>query len=160
MKKALVLLAIFVFLLTAAAFAETSIKAEVDKTSITTDDTIVYKLIISSDEKNIPQPEFPKFEGYKVLSSAETSQIRFAKGIQKAGVIYVFILSPGNLGKIKIEPSVIKIGNKTYSTDAFEIEVTQGKARPEAKPKATPQKPSLPEMPQPERESEEPQITL
>lgn len=133
MKNKIIIAAIFVFLFTAIAFAETSIKAEVDKISITTDDTIVYKLIISSDEKNIPQPEFPKFEGFKVLSSAETSQIRFAKGIQKAGVIYVFILSPAEVGKITIEPSVIKIGNQTYSSDSFEIEVKPGRAQPKSK---------------------------
>lgn len=139
-------------LLCSICFAETSIKAEVDKTKINTDEVLTYKLIITSDEKNILNPQFPKFDGFGVLSTAQTSQVSFTKGIQKIGFIYVFILVPTNIGKFKIEPSTIKIKNKTYPTETFEIEVTPGKTKPK------PEEPVIPEETLPETEL--PQISL
>lgn len=148
MKK-LFLAGIFIFLFTATALAETSLKAEVDKASITTDEAITYKLTIDSTDKNIPQPQLPKFAGFQVISQAQSSNISWLKNGIKTILVYNFILAPVDIGKFKIEPSSLKIKNKTYASDGFEIEVTQGKRKP---------KPPLPEEPQPE--SEEPQVTL
>jgi hypothetical protein len=64
-------------------------------------------------------------------------------------------LSPRQIGKFKIEPSQIKVKGQTYSTQAFEIEVTQGKATPKNHPE---EKPLTPE--QNETKPELPQITL
>lgn len=149
MKRITAIVAIIVLGLAVMAKAETSVKAEVDKTTITTDEDLTYKLIISTDEKNIPQPQIPKFEGFNVLSSAQTSGIKFAGGVQKIGAVFVFILTPADVGKFKIEPSTIKVKNKVYATDSFEIEVTQGKTKPQPKQ----QEKLIPE-------SEEPQYTL
>jgi hypothetical protein len=155
MKKILVLLAIFI-LFASLAFAQTLLKAQVDKISITTDETLTYKLIITSSAKRIPQPKIPKFEGFYLLSNAETSQISISSGTQKTLVVYVFILAPKGTGKLKIEPSTIEIEGKNYASDAFQIEVKQGKVKPlKKKPE---QKPALPQVPQPK--TEEPQYTL
>ena len=70
MKKVIILSVIFTSLFIAEAFAQTSIKAEVDKTIVTTDDAITYKLIITSSEENIPKPQLPRFTGFKIISSA------------------------------------------------------------------------------------------
>ena len=156
MKRTIKIAIIFIFLFKALAFAEISIKAQVDKKILTTDEDITYKLIISSAEKNLPQPQIPKFEGFDVISSAQSSNMSFIKGGVKTTLVYVFILAPVDTGKLKIEPSTIKIKNTLYSTDAFEIQVRQG----EIKPKAKPQTPSLPFKSHPEKESEQPQITL
>ena len=147
---------IFMSLFITEAFAQTSIKAEVDKTTVTTDDTITYKLIITSSEKNIPEPQLPKFTGFKIISSAQSSTVSFIKGNVKTIVVYAFILVPTDIGKFKVEPSSIKIKNETYSTGTLEIEVKQGKVKPKAEPG---QKPPIPEETQPETE-EQPQITL
>lgn len=135
---------LFSLLFTAGAFAETSIKAQVDKTGITTDDSLTYKLIIISSEKNIPVPAIPKFEGFNLVSQAQSSTISFAKGGTETHLVYVFILVPGEAGKIKIEPSKIKVGAVTYTSEQFEIEVTQGKVQPQIPPG---QKQSEPETP-------------
>lgn len=149
---------LFVLSYATAASADASLKAEVDKLSLTTDEDLTYKLVITSSAKRIPQPKLPKFEGFVALSNARTSQISISSGTQKTLVVYVFILAPVKIGKLKIEPSQIEIAGKSYSSDAFEIEVKRGKPKP--KPKAEPeQKPPMPEETQPETE-EQPQITL
>lgn len=139
----------------ALAFTETSIKSEVDKKSITTDENVIYKLTITSTDKNIPQPQLPKFTGFVVISQVQSSNISLVKGGIKTILVYAFVLTPIVIGKFKIEPSFIKVKNKTCSTDTFEIEVTQGKRKPNP-----PQKEGLPLPEKPPSESEEPQVTL
>lgn len=144
MKNTLILLTIFVFVFTASASAETSIKAEVDKTNLTTDETLAYKIIITSTEKKLSTPQVSKFEGFNILSSAQSSTMSFLKNNIKTILVYAFILAPADTGKFKIGPATLKIKNETLSTDTFEIEVKQGKAQPKRE----------------ESPSQEPQFTL
>ena len=127
-KRILIIVLFLVACSSLTAFSdEVRIKAEVDKVSITTDEDITYKLIISSETlKNLPQPEFPKFENFSVLSSAQTSQISLDKGELKALLIYVFILQPKQSGQLQIGPSKIVVNKKEYLSQQFKIEVKQG----------------------------------
>jgi len=155
MKKIIAFGIFFFFFFIAASFAENSIKAEIDKTSINTDETLTYKISIISSQKQLPPPQIPKFAGFNILSQAQSSTVSFRKNNLNNFLVYVFILSPRDIGKFKIEPASIVIQGKTYTTDGFEIEVRQGKAK--AKP-PTQTEPYLPKRPPPE--TEEPQITL
>jgi hypothetical protein len=154
-RKLISLLILSVLSLTAYASADTSIRAEVDKTSITTDETLAYKLTITTNDKNLTEPQIPGFNGFDVVYSAQSSTVSVAKNDIKTSVVYSFILAPNNVGKFMIEPSQIKVRGKTYSSEVFEIEVKQGAASPQPPQKERP--------PQPEEnlpESKEPQITL
>lgn len=155
MKEKIIITLILIFLSISVAFAEITIKAEVNKARISSDVTITYKLTITSFEKNVPYPQIPKFKSFNILSQSQSSTASFAKSKPKVVIVYAFILVPTDIGKLRIEPSIIKIKDKIYSTDSFEIEVTSGKTKPAAKPE---QKTPLPEELLPE--SEEPQITL
>lgn len=154
--KSILLTIVIIFLLSADVFAQDfSIKAQVDKNTITLDEAFTYKIIVNSSEKQIPQPQIPEFKGFDIISKLQSSSISWVKGNPKTVLSFTFILVPTEIGKFKIEPSIIKIKNKTYSTDSFEIEVTQGKAKPKTKPKPYP-----PEETRPDTETESPQITL
>lgn len=157
MRRIIIIAIIFLTLLVTRVFAETSIKAQVDKNIITTDETLTYKITISSSKETLPSPVIPKFDDFKVISSSQSSTISFIKSSIQTQVAYEFILVPAGTGKFKIEPSRIKINNQTYSTVAFEIEVRLGKFKPKIEPQ---QKPSLPIPKESRPESEEPQITL
>jgi hypothetical protein len=149
------IMASFLLLAAVSSFADTSIKAEVDKTSITTDDILTYKLTIATDERKLPEPELPDFAGFAVIYSARSSTVSFARNSVWTSVSYSYILAPPEAGRFTIEPGRIKARGKVYSSQAFEIEVKQGTSQPQ-----TPQKV---EPPQPQRhipESKEPQITL
>ena len=153
MRKIHILLAIFIFCFVSSTMAETTIKAEVNKLKISTDDTLIYKITVASSDKNLPQPTLPKFTGFSAVSQAQSSSMSFQKSNVSTTIAYEFLFVPNDIGKFKIEPATIKISNKLLSTDSFEIEVTQGKTKPEAKPKEQPPTESL-------SSSEEPQITL
>ena len=106
-------------------YAEISIRAEVDKTSINSNETVTYKLIIVSDEKNIPPPKLPNFSGFSIISQNQSSTISIGKGKLNTKLLYIFVLAPLNIGKSIIEPSCIKIKNKSYCTESFEIEIKE-----------------------------------
>jgi hypothetical protein len=133
--KPLIPAAVFFFLFAGQALAQTSIKAEVDKTGITTDENIIYKVTVTSLAKKVPGPELPKFEGFYILSQAQSSTISLAKGKKLQSIlVYVYILVPKETGKFKIEPSRIKVDGKAYVSGAFEIEVKPGTAKPQGPP--------------------------
>jgi hypothetical protein len=155
MKKIIIYTVFFIFSFVISAFAETSLKAEVDKTNLTTDDALTYKLSISSSEKNIPLPEPPKFEGFEITSQIQSSSMSLAVGGIETKLSYVFILVPLDTGKFKIEPSVVNIKDKSYASESFEIEVKPGKSSPKLK-----EKPSSPKNIPPQLNSEQPQINL
>jgi hypothetical protein len=136
----------------AYVFAETSIKAEVDKTSLTTDDSLTYKITIESTDKKVSDLKLSEFKGFAVISQLQSSSIAFEKGKSRASVVYSFILAPVETGRLFIGPASVSVGRQVYSTDSFEIQVTQGKAKPE--------KPSPPEENPPEAGSDMPQFTL
>lgn len=146
-SKSVILISLFILIFTSGAFAEiptTSIKAEASKTKITTDDSLTYKIIISSNEKRLPVPGVPKFAGFTVVSQAQSSNLSLAQGELKTTLVYAFVLVPNHIGKFNIPPASIKIGDQVHSSASIEIEVID--------------KPSLPQEPQ--IQSDQPQITL
>lgn len=155
MKNRIAIVLVLMFSFPCAAFAEVTLKAEVDKTSVTTDETLTYKLSVTSSQRQLPLPSAPKFEGFRVLSSEQASEISIGRGNLKTMAVYIFILYPDKTGKLKIEPSQIKIKGKPYLSESFEIEVKQGKVKPKpgSKEKSSPPKNNL-------SESGFPKITL
>ena len=156
MKKALFLFLAFSLLFQSFVFAEISLRCEVDKKSISTDDQLVYKLIVSSSEKNIPAPKSPAFAGFAIISQAQSSTVIFGKSEIKTLLVYAYILAPLQPGKFNIEPSTITVKDKTYASQRIEIEVTPGRKHPARQPQEKPQ--SFPEEGPPV--SGESQITL
>lgn len=151
MKKIIILAVIFLFSLIVATFAQdVSLKAQVDKASLTLDETLTYRIVITSLERNSPSLKTPDFKDFNLVSQAQSSTISWIKSKTKTIIVYTFILSPRAIGNFRIEPGKIKIEGKTYATDAFSIEVT--------KPKPSEPEESLPEEPLPQ--TKEPQITL
>lgn len=156
MKKTGAILAVLILFFASPAFTETSIKAEIDKQSISADETLTYKLNITASVKNIPAPDLPAFEGFVVLSRVQNSRISISAGAQTGSTTYVFVLSPVKAGKFEIGPSRVKIEGKDYASETFEVEVTQVKTGPGAGPQ---EKPSVPQE-APSGASEPSRITL
>lgn len=145
---------IFILLFNPFIFAEFSIKAEIDKRQLFLDDTLTYKVTLSSDESKIPSVQLPDFSGLEIISQAQSSTVSFTSQGPKSTVVYTIILSPRNPGRFKIEPSKVNLKGRLYSTDSFEIEVLDNHSYPLEKPDDALPKESPPE------ESEPAKITL
>jgi hypothetical protein len=147
---------LFFFFSLSIIFAKTVVEAEIDKTKIATDESITYKFTITVDSKDkVLKPTFPKFEGFSILSQAQSSTVSFGNKGTQSMLLYVFILAPLKTGKLEIEPGKVKIEGKEYLSDGFQVEVTPGKTQSQ---EPGPQIPPQPEEDQLEPES--PQITL
>lgn len=131
-KLSVALPLIAVLLACSCAQAQTLIKAEVDKTGITADDRLTYKLTVTSSAKAIPRPRLPDFSGFSVIANSQDSRVSLSQGVLKTTASYTFILSPQKTGILKIGPARISVEGKDYSSNAFDIEVRPGRARPEA----------------------------
>ena len=132
-SRAIIFVILLIVFYLNSAFAETTIKAKVDKTNITTDEVITYKLTVTSTERKVPQPELPEFEGFRIISQVQSSNISLIKKDIKTSIVHTYILAANKIGVIKIAPSKIKIDNEIISSDAFQIEVKEGKIKPEPK---------------------------
>jgi hypothetical protein len=154
-QKKLMFIAIIFAASLQVCFAETVVKAEVDKLSLTTDETLTYKVVVTSSETKLPMPQMPDFKGFNEISQANSSTISFAKGQIKTVLVYAYILSPNTTGKITIGPATIKVKDEVFSTQEFAIEVAQGNAPPQSP--TGPKKTLPPDFP---FASEEPQFTL
>ncbi len=130
MKIALVLVfSVFLLSPVTKVFAETTLKAELDKVSITTDEMLTYKLTLASTEKKIPAFKVPGFQNLAIVSQAQSSTVSFQKGGMQSILVYVFILLPKAAGKFKIEPAQVIVNGKVYASQGFQIEVKQGVVR-------------------------------
>jgi hypothetical protein len=141
------LIALFVLVWPQLASAETTIQATVDKTNVTTDDSITYTVSIASSEKVIPNPTLPAFERFSIIAQQQSSNISFGKSGIVSSITLTLSLVPVGAGTFAIEPAQIKVKDKIYKSDSFTIEV---------KPGVAPRHPSQEQA----EESEEPQITL
>ncbi len=127
MKKILLAFIIVSVFNITLSFADNPIWAEVDKTKITTDEVVTYKIVIDSLSKDTLKPHLPEFEGLYVVSSSQSSNITFSREGAKTVLGFTFILAPKETGKFTIGPASVEVKGEVYSTDSFEIEVTQGK---------------------------------
>ncbi|MCX5708252.1 MAG: BatD family protein [Candidatus Omnitrophica bacterium] len=155
---------IFMFFAQTAVFADTTIKAEVDKPVVTMDELLTYKLTVASTEKNIPSPKIPELKSFSIVSQAQSSTVSFVQGGMQTVLVFAFILLPKETGKIKIEPAQVTVVGKVYSSQACQIEVKQGisKIQPGKRSKIPlPEEPAGQEEPGPEiPDSGQPQYNI
>jgi hypothetical protein len=131
MEKSFSLVTFILALACNLAFAQTEIKSRVDKDKVTTDETVTYKVTVESSESFIPQPAFPEFKDFAIISSLQSSQASWGKEGAKSSMEYVFVLLPKAIGKLKIGPATLKTKDKTYSSEELQVEVVQGKRMPD-----------------------------
>ena len=145
MKKINLLLILFLFISCSNLMAETEIKAEADKQMLAPGEMLTYKVIVASSEKELPEPRFPEFAGFEVVSQARSSTVSFLREGAKSILVYIFILVPIESGSIEIPPSTIKVKGKEYSSPSFEIEVTSKEEKSDSREVEEP--PFMPQFP-------------
>lgn len=119
------------------------IKASVDKMRIVSSDVITYKIIVSVDNKEAPRLELPQFSGFKVVSSAQSQTVSFGAQRSQTQFVYILILAPEKSGELIIPPAVLKIKNKSLSSEGFTIQVKPGAKVPSSPDNGSPPSPGV-----------------
>ncbi|MCK9594166.1 MAG: BatD family protein [Candidatus Omnitrophica bacterium] len=149
MKKALLIFAVMLTGLALSrgyAFANTSIRTEVDKTCVAPKELLTYKVVIESTRRSIPAPHIPKFTSFKIVSQGQATNIFRHAGKLKTRAEYIFMLLPKKTGRIRIYPARVTIEEKSFTSAPLDIEVTHA-CSSQGKRKASPGSPQLKEAP-------------
>jgi hypothetical protein len=112
------------------AEAQSLLTASVDRTAITTDDTITLSVVVNSQDVGASQPQLPALDGFNVVGTNTSTQINMINGAVSASVAYDYRLQPTRVGDLVIGEIVAAIDGATYATAPIAVHVTQGTGRP------------------------------
>ncbi|MFH0794788.1 MAG: BatD family protein, partial [bacterium] len=126
LKRALpVILATILFGASAGA-QQISFESQVDRTQIEVGDQLVYTVTVTTagQRGGAPTPEFPKFDGFNVVSGPNSStQISMFNTQISYSQSYSFQLEAARPGEIVIPPAKLRLGGKEYSSHEITVEV-------------------------------------
>jgi hypothetical protein len=115
--------------------------ATVDRTSISTDQTLTLQVTLAGAFRNANKPQLPPLDGFAVVGSSQSSQFSLVNGQLSSKVIFTYRLQPTKTGQLTIPAITIQMRGQTYETDPIAVEVTQGQA-------PAPQQPSRGQAPE------------
>src|SRR5512139_163546 len=121
-----------------SAHAQTSasLSAEVDRTALSTDDTLLLTLTLQTPDGSAPRLTLPAIDGFRAVGSSMSSQISSINGATSTSVAYAYRLQPTGAGTFTIPALTLDWNGQPLSTEAIEINVTQGTG---AAPQTAPQ---------------------
>ena len=108
------------------------ITAEVDRASLSTDETLTLTVVIHGSGE-IPSHSLPHFSDFDVVDLRESSRTSTRNQQTSTEVVYRFTLRPIRPGRATIGAFSVTVDGRTFTTDPIEIEVSQGSARPRSR---------------------------
>lgn len=107
---------------------DASIRAEVNKTTFSTDELVILTVTISDDSAQQPRPILPQLAGLAVVDLDLATSVDTVNGKIYTEVIYTYRLQPRQTGSLTIPPVAVEIDGKRFESPAISIKVTQGSA--------------------------------
>lgn len=127
------LLLLFVLSVRPAVAQATPVRAEVDRDTISTDETVTLSITILGTDAS--RPSLPVLDGFQIAGSSTSSRLSIVNGVTSSEAIYSYVLRPTRAGELVIPAITVSVGGQSYNTEPITVEVTQG---------ATPSQPSSP----------------
>ena len=114
---------------------EISVTAEVNRTRVTIDETLILTISVSgSDLGDVPKPELPDMQSFSVIGSTSSSSTSFnlVNGTlsSSSSVRFIYQLKPRKTGTLVIGSAELAYDGITHETTPVSIEVTQGASGP------------------------------
>ncbi len=133
-RKLLVVLGVILIggLMVIPAYAQSPeiVTAEVDRPSLTTDDTLTLTVYIDESYGTPGQPQLPPLDGFQVLGASRGTQMSIINGNMSIRSTYTYRLTPSQAGNFIIDPIVVLINGQAYASLPIAVEVTQGNGQP------------------------------
>lgn len=133
-RKKLWLTAVAALLLLVAlalpALAQDVVRAEVDRSRLTTDETLLLTVAVDMAAGDPAAPALPTLDGFELLGSVQGTQISIVNGDMSRQTVFQYRLRPTQTGTLTIPPISVSVNGQTYATEAIAVEVTQGTGRP------------------------------
>ncbi|MBI3184605.1 MAG: protein BatD [Myxococcales bacterium] len=133
-------------LLSSTALAEVELYQSVDRNEVGTEDTFRLSIVVSG-APDTAQLQFPAPEDFEVLSRSQSTQMSYhfggggssIKRVQK----YELVMRANRAGTLTIPPAVLTTADRTYKTEAIEMQVKKGRLH--TSPPPSPRRPTLPD---------------
>ena len=106
--------------------APSPISASVDRTTLSTDDTLRLRVEVNADTMQLSQLQQPVFEGFAIVGSTSSSNLAMINGVPSFQLGYDYALQPMRSGDLVVPSFSIDINGQTYRTDPIPITVTVG----------------------------------
>ena len=104
---------------------EPLVSAEVDRTELTTDDTLTLTLTIRGSRAG-SGPALTGLRGFAILGTSISMSRRTIQGETTSEEVHVFTLQPSEAGTLTIDPISVTVGGRSHSTEPITVTVTQG----------------------------------
>lgn len=104
---------------------EPPVTAEVDRTELTTDETLTLTLTIKGSGSVAP-PALTGLQGFVMLGRSSATSISIVQGKTTAEMEYAFTLRPIETGTLTIDPISVTVDGRSHSTEPITVEVAQG----------------------------------
>lgn len=135
-KRLLLPITLIMFLLLSVvvshAQSQNPLTATVDRTSLSTDETLTLTVTLDATVSNPPKPALPALEGFNIMGSSSSSQISIINGAITSQQSYSYRLQPYQAGELVIEPVTVTLEGQTFSTEPITVQVSQGTGPPQA----------------------------
>ncbi|MEO8084293.1 MAG: BatD family protein [Ardenticatenales bacterium] len=109
-----------------AAATPSPITATVDRTTLSTDDTVRVSVVVNAASMQLSQLQQPVFDGFAVVGSNSRSQLSMINGAPSFVLGYDYALQPVRSGDLVVPPFSIEIDGQTYRTEPIPLTVTPG----------------------------------
>jgi hypothetical protein len=120
------------------AQGQETITAQVDRTSLSTDETLNLVVTLNASAMSTPTPSLPSLQGFSVVGSSTSSQLSIVNGAMSSQVVYTYRLRPTQTGDLVIDPVSVTVNGLTLSTGPVTVHVTQGTGAAPSAPSASP----------------------
>ena len=104
---------------------EPLVSAEVDRTELTTDDTLTLTLTIRGSRVG-SGPALTGLRGFAILGTSISMSRRTIQGETTSEEVHVFTLQPSEAGTLTIDPISVTVDGRSHSTEPITVTVTQG----------------------------------
>ncbi|MCO5192116.1 MAG: BatD family protein [Anaerolineae bacterium] len=111
---------------TYAQTGEPPIMATVDRTQLSTDDTLLLTIKITTNGTQYVQPVIPGMDDFTVVGQSSSTQSTIINGVGSFRVIYELRLQPRQAGTLTIPTVSITLDGVTHGTAPITIEAAQG----------------------------------
>ncbi len=116
----------FVFLASITYAQDIQITASVNQTKVELGDYITYTVKISGSSQNLPYPQLPSFDQFRVVRPpSQSSQIIHAQNQMTVSMLYTVVLQPKEIGRFTIVPAAVESRGLRLESDPITIEVVK-----------------------------------
>ncbi|MFQ5607053.1 MAG: BatD family protein [Candidatus Zixiibacteriota bacterium] len=99
---------------------------EVDRSSVTLDESVTLTVTISGVNERLPQPNVDKLGEFDVLSQGSSMKYSNINGVTETSTTFTLILTPRKIGTFDLGPATITINGQPYTSNSTTVTVTDG----------------------------------